>query len=335
MYKILVVGGGSIGERHVRCILATKRAEVSLCELNQGLLKDVAGRYPLAQALADFGSVDLSSFDGVVICTPANMHIKMCRQVVAAGTNIFCEKPLTVKDEGVQELMEELERAPVVAGVGFTWRYMPFADELYRQFKQGAIGQLKYINIRVGQHFPYYRPAYKSTYFTKPQAGGGAILDAMSHQVSLAQMFAGNVASVCGMYNNSGQLDVEVEDTVDAMLAFAEGGTANIHVNLWQYPSETTIVLVGTKGSLRYCGDKGSVGLCSEINGPWKQTDIQVERDDNYIAEANNFLNAIEGKEKVRCSMEEAYHTQKVCWAIRESADQGRRIDIQVTAGGG
>ncbi len=328
MHKILVVGGGSIGERHVRCVLATKRAEVSLCELNKDLLKDVAGRYPLAQTFGDFGAVDLSSFDGVVICTPANLHIKMCRQVVAAGVNVFCEKPLTVKDEGVQELMEEIKQAGVVAGVGFTWRYMPWVDELYRQFKEEAIGELKYINIRVGQHFPHFRPAYKDTYFTKHETGGGAILDVMSHQVSLAQMFTGNVASVCGMYSNSGLLGVEVEDTVDAMLVFAEGSTANIHMNLWQMPSEVAIVLVGTKGSLRYCGESESVGLCSEINGPWSQTRIRAERDDNYIAEASNFLNVIEGKEKVRCSIEEAYHTHKVCQGIRQSCDQGKRIDI-------
>ena len=328
MRKILVVGGGSIGERHVRCILATKRAEVSLCELNKGLLADVAGRYPLAETYTDFGSVDLSRFDGVVICTPANMHIQMCRQVVAAGTNIFCEKPLTVKDEGVQELLEEIGQAAVVAGVGFTWRYMPWAEEMHRQFKQGATGKLKYINIRAAQHFAYFRPAYKSTYFTSHQTGGGAILDAMSHQVSLVQMFAGQVASVCGMYSNSGQLDVEVEDTVDALLGFVEGGTANIHANLWQRPSETAVVVVGTKGSLRYSAERSAVGLCSEINGPWQERHIQSERDDYYIAEASNFLNAIEGKEKLRCSMEEAYHTHKVCQAIRESADQGKRIDI-------
>ena len=329
MYKILVVGGGSIGERHVRCILATKRAEVSLCELNKDLLADVAGRYSLTQAFADFDSVDLSSLDGVFICTPANLHIKMCRQVVAAGTNVFCEKPLTVRDDGVGELMEEIKRANVVVGVGFTWRYSPIVDEMYRQFKQGTIGELPYMSIRLAQHFPHFRPAYKSTYFMRPETGGGAILDAASHLVSLAQMFAGKVASVCGMYSNSGLLGVEVEDTVDAMLIFAEGSRAHIHVNQWQYPTEAIIVLAGTKGSLRYGNEWGAVGVCNEINGPWQKTQIQCERDDNYIAEANNFFNAIEGKEKVRCSIEEAYHTHKVCRAIRESADQGKRIDIR------
>ncbi len=54
MHKILVVGGGSIGERHVRCVLATKRAEVSLCEVDSRLRQEVANRYSLPETFGDF-----------------------------------------------------------------------------------------------------------------------------------------------------------------------------------------------------------------------------------------------------------------------------------------
>lgn len=328
MHKILVVGGGSIGERNLRCILATKRAQVSLCELDSGLLEKLAAKYSLQEKFGDFDGLDLSGFDGVVICTPAHLHVKMARKVVAAGVNFFCEKPLTVRDEGVKELLAEIEQAGVVAGVGFTWRYMPWAREMQRQLNQGAIGQLKHIGIRAGQHFPHFRPAYKHVYFNKLQTGGGAILDMASHLVSLSQMFAGRISSLSGMYGNSGLLEVDVEDTVDTLLLFANGIWANIHTNLWQYPTQMDVMLRGTSGSLRYSRQTQAVGLCTEINGDWQETPIQIERDDFHIAEANNFFNAIEGKEEVLCSVPEAYHTNKVCWGIRKSFDQGRRIDI-------
>ena len=328
MHKILVVGGGSIGERHVRCILATKRAEVSLCELNADLRAEMEGKYELAEAFGDFDGAELGKFDGVVICTPANMHIKMARQVVGAGVNLFCEKPLTVQDEGVKELLVEIAKAGVVAGVAFTWRYMPWTREMVSQLESGAIGQLRHIGLRVGQHFPHYRPAYRDVYFNKPEMGGGAILDAASHMVNLAQLFGGKVASVSGMYCNSGLLDIQVEDTVDAMLLFAGGCRGSVHVNLWQRPMEIEMTLVGSQGSLRYSMDRQTVGLCKEINGNWEETHFQYERDDFYIAEANNFLNAIQGKENLLCSVTEAYETNQVCWAIRESFDEGRRIEI-------
>ncbi len=43
--KILVAGTGSIGESHTRCILATNRAEVSICEINDSQRKKIADKY--------------------------------------------------------------------------------------------------------------------------------------------------------------------------------------------------------------------------------------------------------------------------------------------------
>ena len=49
--KVLVVGTGSIGERHTRCILATNRAEVSICEINDNLRKKIADNYNIKIAM--------------------------------------------------------------------------------------------------------------------------------------------------------------------------------------------------------------------------------------------------------------------------------------------
>ena len=51
--KVLVVGTGSIGERHTRCILATNRAEVSICEINDNLRKEIADNYKIKNSYAD------------------------------------------------------------------------------------------------------------------------------------------------------------------------------------------------------------------------------------------------------------------------------------------
>ena len=39
---VLVIGTGSIGERHTRCFLETGRCEVSICEINAELRSEVA-----------------------------------------------------------------------------------------------------------------------------------------------------------------------------------------------------------------------------------------------------------------------------------------------------
>ena len=52
--KLLVIGGGSIGERHLRCFQKTGRADVSLCEINAGLRTQLVDEYGVANSFADF-----------------------------------------------------------------------------------------------------------------------------------------------------------------------------------------------------------------------------------------------------------------------------------------
>jgi len=71
--RLLIIGAGSIGERHIRCFLATGRAAVSFVEPNSQLRSIIADRY----SVAGFSSVDdalQNEFDAAVIATPANTH---------------------------------------------------------------------------------------------------------------------------------------------------------------------------------------------------------------------------------------------------------------------
>ena len=60
-FRVLVIGVGSIGERHVRCFLATERCQVAIVEINVELRDAVAQRYgvrafaELESALATLG----------------------------------------------------------------------------------------------------------------------------------------------------------------------------------------------------------------------------------------------------------------------------------------
>ena len=48
--SLLVIGCGSIGERHLRCFLKTERAQVTACESNPDLAKKMADTYRVDDA---------------------------------------------------------------------------------------------------------------------------------------------------------------------------------------------------------------------------------------------------------------------------------------------
>jgi len=83
--SVLIVGVGSIGERHLRCFGATGRAELSLCEVNPALRQTVAQRYGTKRAFSRLEEALAERPEAVVICTPAHLHVPLAIAAARAG----------------------------------------------------------------------------------------------------------------------------------------------------------------------------------------------------------------------------------------------------------
>ena len=122
MKNILIVGAGGIGTRHIRCFLKTKRCRVSVCEPRSEKLKEIKQEYPIKDAFKDFTAVNLRNFDGVVICTPPNLHIPMAQRCADEGVHFLLEKPLSLNLKGIEELKATIKNKGIVAGVAYVYR---------------------------------------------------------------------------------------------------------------------------------------------------------------------------------------------------------------------
>jgi predicted dehydrogenase len=108
--QILVIGVGSIGERHHRCFGRTRRVEASICEVNAELRETIAARYGVARRYADLDEAlkDRSArFDIAVVATPANLHVALATRLAEAGIHLFVEKPLSTSLEDTLTVIGE------------------------------------------------------------------------------------------------------------------------------------------------------------------------------------------------------------------------------------
>src|SRR5205085_37613 len=81
-HHVLIVGAGSIGERHLRCFLATERADVSFVEVRDDLRNEIASRYPRARPFASLDSALAANPTAAVVATPAPLHIPQAATLV-------------------------------------------------------------------------------------------------------------------------------------------------------------------------------------------------------------------------------------------------------------
>ncbi|MCP9000559.1 Gfo/Idh/MocA family oxidoreductase [Pseudarthrobacter sp. RMG13] len=80
--------------------------------------------------------------DVIHICTPNATHADLARKAIAAGKPVVCEKPLATSVEDARELTDLADRAGVVTGVPFVYRFYPAVREARDRILRGDAGRL-------------------------------------------------------------------------------------------------------------------------------------------------------------------------------------------------
>ena len=318
--KVLVVGTGSIGERHTRCMLATNRAEVSICEIDDNRRKKIADNYNIKNSYADFTLALAAGHDAIVIATPAHLHIPMAQQAAESGLHLLIEKPLSISLDGIDHLDRTIRERQLVAGVAYVLRHIPVILAMKKALDSGRFGQPLHITVIRGQHFPTYRPDYREIYYASHATGGGAIQDGLTHLINAICWLAGPVERLVADCAHQVLAGVEVEDTVNVLTRHGDA-LASFSMNQYQAPDEGVITIVCERGTLQSEVHCNRMRWMMEPETEWQEESWpDFERDHAFISQANCFFDAIDGKSEMPCNLSEARHTLECILAILEAS---------------
>jgi predicted dehydrogenase len=328
MHSILIIGCGSIGERHLRCFQKTGRCEVSVCDANAKLLDEVATRYGVPSFASFDESLKSQKFDALVICTPAQTHLAIARTGAAHGAALLIEKPLSVTFDGIEETRAAIAQSGRFAAVAYVYHCFPWVAEARDYLLGGTLGKPLHASVVAGQHFPTFRPAYREIYYTRHETGGGAIQDALTHLVNTMEWMIGSMTRVfCDAAHQ--QLEgVTVEDTVN-VTARHGNVLASYAMTQFQAANEAVFEVHCERGSLKIESHAQRWGHMSRDDKDWIwQTTPPLERDDLFIAQANAFLDGMEDKPCALSTFDEAVQTLRFNRAALQSTATGLPIDI-------
>lgn len=322
--SILVVGVGSIGERHLRCFLSTSRVRASFCELNPVLRKTIADRYPAARAFDDFDSALNASPKAVVICTPAHLHVPMAMTAAKRGFHLLIEKPLSTTLDLIDELSREVAVRKLTAAVAYVYRAHPALAAMREAVVSGRFGRPVQVVGVFGQNYPFYRPAYRDTYYVDRAMGGGAVQDALTHIINMAEWIVGPVESLVADGAHQVIEGVQVEDTVHVLTRHGPV-LGSYSLNQHQAPNEGALTIVCEKGTMRFETHQHRWMWQTDPPGLWQtEAAARLERDTVFIRQADHFLDAMEGLRAPACTLAEGIQTLKVNLKILSSIDEHR-----------
>ena len=224
--NIAVIGTGRMGSVHVANLVR------HIPQANLAAICDI--RLEVAQALAqDLGISRVEqnyhelladpSIEAVLIATSTNTHACIIQDAAAAGKHIFCEKPLALELEDVDQALAAVENAHVKLQVGFNRRFDKSFQKVHEIVESGQIGNPCILRITNRD------PELPAMEFLR--VSGGMFLDMSIHDFDMARFQVGEVEEVYAIGNvliEPGLNDFGDLDTTIITLKFANGAIGAI-----------------------------------------------------------------------------------------------------------
>lgn len=316
----LVVGCGSIGDRHIGNLIGIKAGDVFACDLDKNRLNYVKTKYKI-KVFNDIEKGFNQKPDVVFICTPPSSHISIALTAIKNNAHVFIEKPLSNSLDKVDKLIKTAEKKHLQVFVGYNFRFENGLQLVKSMINERKIGRIFYARAEFAQYLPDWRPwqDYRKSYTAIKKFGGGIILDG-SHEIDYMRWFFGEADKVFCFADKISNLQVETEDLAEILIKFKKGTLCAIHLDFIRPGYSRKCEIVGEKGAIIWDFSENIVKLYTLEKKYWFVKRIAGTTNDMYVEEIKHFLNAIKTGEKLLIDGHDGKKTLELALAAKESA---------------
>jgi predicted dehydrogenase len=344
--KVLFVGLGSIGQRHVRNLRALLGDRVELLAYRQHRVTPVLNPDMTVRQGADVESTyDITSFaeldqaldqrpDAVFITNPNTLHLSIATRAAEAGLHLFIEKPVSHSLDGVAELKSLVERQGLVAFVGYQFRFHPGLKLIKSTIGEGGLGRLIASHIVNAEFIPDWHPYedYRGTHAARRDLGGGC-LNIQTHEIDYATWLFGMPRRVFAVGGHLSNLEVDVEDSVSVLMECESDGRplpVHIHLDYLQRPPQRLCEVVGDAGRATYDYYAGKVEVHDAHTKTVKSHSFSdFDRNQMFLDELKHFIACVRGEAVPAIDLREGMRSLMVGLAAHESLRTGASVEVQ------
>jgi predicted dehydrogenase len=248
--RILVVGLGSIGQRHARLLAERTDIELDICDMVQEnrdstmavlLPKRVNAYSVLSEALK-------ARPDMVFICVPNKFHVPIGLQAMESGADIFVEKPVSDTIESARKLVAAAEERGRFMQVGYMLRLDEGLGKMKEIVYRGELGQLVGGRAMIGTYITLLNARSNDR-----EVNPNSLIVDYTHELDFIRWFFGEVIEIKAMSARLGDLKLKPHPNIFQMLFKMEGGAlVQVHMDYIQFPQRRVFEIYGDQGTLSY-----------------------------------------------------------------------------------
>lgn len=314
--RILVVGYGSIGKRHVNNILSLDH-DVIICTK-----KKVRFRSNKIKVCSTLNESIRYNPDVAVITNVTSMHVPTAIKLAEKNIDLFIEKPLSSCNRNIKKLRQLIRQKKLIAMVGCNFRFHECISKIKELISKKQLGRVITAQVESGSYLPDWHPYenYRHSYASRPELGGGVVLTCI-HELDYLYWFFGHISKIFAFSDKISPLDIAVEDYAGIIAKFQNGVIAEVHLDYFQRPSFRRCKIIGTKGTVLWESTKNQVLFYDVKKKKWKK-EMKVKKfnqNDMYLEEMNYFLNCIKKRKKPMNTIAESSEILNIALQIKKS----------------
>ena len=330
--KILMIGLGSIGQRHVRNIRRLYGNDVELIAFRSRGLKltfnddltiregaELETEYAIT-SYTDLGEALAQKPQVAFITNITAKHMEYALACAKAGCHLLIEKPLSDTLEGVEELERIASEKKLKIFMGFQNRYHPCVERMRECLASGEQGRLTSAFCEFSERVTtmHRYEDYSGTYMARKDMGGGPVLNLLMHDLDILCLLFGTPKSVSAQLGTDSTLQIDVEECAQAIIRFGRGLPVFAHTDFLQYPPVHRFKIVGERGRIE--ADLNRVTVTKYIGDEAAQewSDPSFARNDMFIRELKDFFGCIENDTEPAIPLKAGIDSLKLALGIKE-----------------
>lgn len=288
--KVLVLGCGSIGLRHLRNLTARQDAELAATDVNDKSESSVKSIRPDIVFFKSLAQAESWHPLLTIVSTPNHLHMEGAEWAFETGSHVLCEKPLADTVANGRKMVESAKKHDRILAVGFTERYRAAIEYVHTEIRNGSLGNLIGGRAMVGTYNTLLcakNPADRLNTF-------GNLLVDYTHELDILDGCFGDYKRLECFGNSIADKERKANPSLVALLVeYKSGAVVSIHFDYVQHPERRILEIYGDKRTMVYNFKTDTLEIYDCQKQGYEVRTFNNVRDEQFIREHDDVIQAI------------------------------------------
>ena len=255
--KFAVIGQGHIGKRHAEMVRRNSDCElVAVCDV---LEKEKLGLTDLDVPMYNDHNAMLQAhpeIEVINVCSPNGFHAEHAMAALENGKHVVCEKPMALHKQDCESLIYKALQMHRQVFCVMQNRFSPPSEWLKKIVSEKIVGDIYMVQLNCywNRDDRYYK---KGGWKGNQQLDGGTLFTQFSHFINIMYWLFGDITDIQAKFNDfTHAQSTDFEDSGFVNFRFINGGMGAINYStaVWDTNLESSLTIIGSKGSVKVGG---------------------------------------------------------------------------------